>query len=472
MTHTFDDLKLSEPLLRAVRAEGYTSPTPIQVQAIPHVLAGRDVLGCAQTGTGKTAAFALPLLQRLTQGRPPPPARHRPVRALVLSPTRELASQIGESFQAYGRFTPITSTVIFGGVGQAAQQQALERGVDVLVATPGRLLDLLNQGLVSFRALEVLVLDEADRMLDMGFLPDVRRVLAALPRQRQTLFFSATMPPEIQRLADSILSNPVRVEVTPVATTAETVDQRLYFVEREQKRHLLVHLLDTERIQRALVFTRTKHGANRLARQLNAAGLGAEALHGNKSQSARERALSAFKAGTCRVLVATDIAARGIDIDGITHVVNFDLPNVPESYVHRIGRTGRAGAVGTALSFCDAEERAWLQDIERTIRRRVHVVADHPYRSGRPAPAAAAPEPADQPKPGTRRQEERSPSPGRSGRRRRRGGRGQQQAASAPRPERDSRPARSSQPPAREPAPASAPLPPPPPRRRPIPKWL
>ncbi len=386
----FEELKLAEPLLRAVKAEGYTTPTPIQIQAIPPALAGRDVLGCAQTGTGKTAAFALPILQRLSTGRPPPAAQGRPIRALILTPTRELASQIADSFQAYGRFTKLTWAVIFGGVGQSAQEQALRRGVDVLVATPGRLLDLMGQKLVSYKALEVFVLDEADRMLDMGFIHDVKRVIAALPTQRQTLFFSATMPPEIQALSRGILKDPAKVEVVPQSTTAETVDQRLYFVEREQKRHLLVHLLGDTSIRRALVFTRTKHGANRVTKQLMSARISAEAIHGNKSQNARERALDSFKDGTCRVLVATDIAARGIDIEGITHVINFDLPNIPESYVHRIGRTGRAGAAGTALSFCDTEERAYLKDIERTIRRPVPVVTDHPFRPGRPAPAATS----------------------------------------------------------------------------------
>ncbi|OJH42745.1 DEAD/DEAH box helicase [Cystobacter ferrugineus] len=384
---TFEDLKLAESLLRAVKEEGYNTPTPIQQQAIPHVLEGKDVLGCAQTGTGKTAAFTLPILQRLFVGRPPPPARGRPIRALVLSPTRELAAQIGDSVRAYGRYTGLTSAVIFGGVGQSAQEQTLRQGVDILVATPGRLLDLMNQGFVSYKALEVFVLDEADRMLDMGFIHDVKRVIAALPRPRQTLFFSATMPPEIQGLANSILVKPVRVEVAPVSTTAETIDQRLYFVEKEQKRGLLVHLLNSDQgIQRALVFTRTKHGANRVARHLESAGIGAEPIHGNKSQNARERALAAFKSGACRVLVATDIAARGIDIDGISHVINFDLPNIPETYVHRIGRTGRAGAAGIALSFCDSEERAYLKDIERTIRRRVPVVEAGVHRSALVSP--------------------------------------------------------------------------------------
>jgi ATP-dependent RNA helicase RhlE len=387
---TFEELKLAEPLLRAVKEEGYTTPTPIQVQAIPPALEGRDVLGCAQTGTGKTAAFALPILQRLSSGRPAPAAHGRPIRALILTPTRELASQIVESFQAYGRFTKLSVAVVFGGVGQNAQEQSLRRGVDVLVATPGRLLDLMSQGFVSYKALEVFVLDEADRMLDMGFIHDVKRVIAQLPQKRQTLFFSATMPPEIQALSKSLLKDPAKVEVVPQSTTAEKVDQKLYFVEREQKRHLLVHLLGDASIRRALVFTRTKHGANRVTKQLAAARISAEAIHGNKSQNARERALDSFKDGSCRVLVATDIAARGIDIDGITHVINFDLPNIPESYVHRIGRTGRAGAAGIALSFCDTEERAFLKDIERTIRRNVPVVGDHPFRSGSSAPATTA----------------------------------------------------------------------------------
>ncbi|HYO72931.1 MAG TPA: DEAD/DEAH box helicase [Archangium sp.] len=483
---TFEDLKLAEPLQRAVKAEGYTIPTPIQQQAIPHVLEGKDVLGCAQTGTGKTAAFTLPILQRLSEGRPPPPARGRPIRALVLSPTRELAAQIGDSIRAYGRFTGITSAVIFGGVGQNAQEQSLKQGVDILVATPGRLLDLMQQGFVSYKSLEVFVLDEADRMLDMGFIHDVKRIIAALPKKRQTLFFSATMPPEIQGLANSILTNPVRVEVAPVATTAETIDQRLYFVEKEQKRGLLVHLLQTDKaIQRVLVFTRTKHGANRVAKQLEAAGIGAEPIHGNKSQNARERALAAFKSGTCRVLVATDIAARGIDIDGITHVINFDLPNVPETYVHRIGRTGRAGAAGIALSFCDSEERAYLKDIERTIRRRVPVMEAHSHRSNLPPPAEGALEPA----PARAQQNTRSPQGQPRGERRDGGGRrrgggggggggrggGRGGNAGGSRSSESARPARSDRPAtqqAQRPS-ASAPAAPPAVSQRPrAPKWL
>jgi ATP-dependent RNA helicase RhlE len=451
---TFEDLKLAETLLRAVKAEGYTTPTPIQKQAIPHVLAGKDVLGCAQTGTGKTAAFTLPILQRLSVDRPAPPARGRPIRALVLSPTRELAAQIGESVRAYGRHTGITSAVIFGGVGQNAQEQSLKHGVDVLVATPGRLLDLMQQGFVSYKSLEVFVLDEADRMLDMGFIHDVKRIIAALPKKRQTLFFSATMPPEIQGLANSILTNPVRVEVAPVATTAETIDQRLYFVEKEQKRGLLVHLLQSDRsIERVLVFTRTKHGANRVAKQLETAGIGAAPIHGNKSQNARERALADFKSGACRVLVATDIAARGIDIDGITHVINFDLPNVPETYVHRIGRTGRAGAAGIALSFCDYEERAYLRDIERIIRRNVPVVEAPAHKSGQSAPAPGSLEPAasrpqqSRPAASTRPAQDRGERGSGDGGRRRRGGgggggggRGGSRGSESGRPARNDRP--------------------------------
>ncbi len=384
---TFEDLKLQDSLLRAVKAEGYSIPTPIQAQAIPHVLEGKDVLACAQTGTGKTAAFALPILQQL--GGPPP--QGRPVRCLVLTPTRELATQIGESFATYGKNTELRHTVIFGGVSQGAQISALRRGVDVVVATPGRLLDLMSQRMVSFQGLKILVLDEADRMLDMGFIHDVKRIIAAVPKKRQTLFFSATMPPEIQDLSRSILTDPVRIEVTPVATTAETVDQRIYFVQKTHKSSLLVHLLADAALSRVLVFTRTKSGANRITRHLQETGLEADVIHGNKSQNARERALESFKEGEIRVLVATDIAARGIDVEGISHVINFDLPNIPESYVHRIGRTGRAGAAGIALSFCDSEERAYLRDIERTIRRAVPVVEGHPFHSRSAGPGSAEP---------------------------------------------------------------------------------
>ena len=376
---SFSDLGLSEPILRAISAENYSTPTPIQAQAIPHLLEGRDLLGVAQTGTGKTAAFALPILHRLSATRTRPISQG--ARTLVLTPTRELAIQIGDSFKTYGANLPLTHTVIFGGVGQNPQVQAMSRGVDVLVATPGRLLDLIGQGLIKLDRLEVFVLDEADRMLDMGFIHDVRRILKTLPAKRHSLFFSATMPPEIAKLADKILTEPVRVEVTPVSSTAERIEQHVMFVEKSDKRPLLGEVLKRPEINRALVFTRTKHGANRVVEQLGQIAVRAEAIHGNKSQTARQRALENFKTGEIRVLVATDIAARGIDIDGITHVINYDLPNVPESYVHRIGRTARAGTSGIAISFCDSEERAFLKDIEKLIKVRIPVVEDHPWHS-------------------------------------------------------------------------------------------
>jgi len=374
---TFDDLKLIPALLNAVRIEGYTTPTPIQSQSIPHILQGRDLLGCAQTGTGKTAAFALPILQRL-EGKL---GGRKAIKVLVLTPTRELASQIGDSFATYGRHLHVAYGVIFGGVGQNAQSRALQQGIDILVATPGRLLDLMGQGLVDLRQVEIFVLDEADRMLDMGFLNDVRRVIAALPTQRQTLLFSATMPPDIQALARTLLKDPVRVEVTPVSSTAEKISQTVYMVEKNDKKGLLEHLLQGDKIKRVLVFTRTKHGANKVVEQLARAHISSDAIHGNKSQNARERALANFKSGKTRVLVATDIAARGIDIEEITHVINYDLPNIPESYVHRIGRTARAGSSGIAISFCAADERSFLRDIERVIRQKVPVVTGHPYES-------------------------------------------------------------------------------------------
>jgi len=374
---SFSDLALLEPIHRALRAANYERPTPIQAQAIPHLLAGRDLVGIAQTGTGKTAAFALPILHRLS-------AQHAPVgrgfvRALVLTPTRELAIQIDESFRTYGRYLSLRHAVVYGGVNQRPQVAALSRGLDILVATPGRLLDLMGQGHVRLERLSVFVLDEADRMLDMGFIHDVRKIIATLPKARQSLFFSATMPPEIGRLAASILSNPARVEVTPAASTVERVEQRVLFVDAARKRALLAEILKDPAITRALVFTRTKHGANRLAEQLERIGVQVEAIHGNKSQPARQRALESFRAGETRVLVATDIAARGIDIDGISHVINYELPNVPESYVHRIGRTARAGADGIAISFCDGAERAYLKDIEKLTRRAIAVVEDHPF---------------------------------------------------------------------------------------------
>jgi ATP-dependent RNA helicase RhlE len=376
----FKELDLIEPLLRAVRSEGYTTPTPIQQQAIRPVLEGRDLMGCAQTGTGKTAAFALPILQRLSARRWRGEGAC-PVRVLVLAPTRELASQIGESFATYGRHLDMTHAVIFGGVPQEPQRRALRRGVDILVATPGRLLDLRSQGYVHLERLEILVLDEADRMLDMGFIQDVRRIIAGLPKKRQTLFFSATMPEAVLELAQHILTEPAYVEVTPTASTPELIEHAVYFVEKNDKRELLSHLLEDPSIRSALVFTRTKHGADRVARHLERGPVRAEVIHGNKSQPNRERAMANFKRGLTRVLVATDIAARGLDVDGLSHVINFDLPNLAESYVHRIGRTGRAEASGKAVSFCGVEERAYLQDIERLIRMQIPVVDDHPYAS-------------------------------------------------------------------------------------------
>jgi ATP-dependent RNA helicase RhlE len=368
---TFDELGLDQKLTQAVKAEGYTTPTPIQVQAIPYALQGRDVLGCAQTGTGKTAAFALPTLQRLAASTPGGTPK---IRCLVVTPTRELATQVAESFETYGRGLDLYVTAIFGGVGQDKQVKELRQGVDILVATPGRLIDLMNQRLVSLQAVEVLVLDEADRMLDMGFIHDVKKILAALPTQRQTLFFSATMPDEIQSLVKSILKNPARVAVTPVSSTAERVEQRVFFVHGSDKRSLLVKLLEDRSVTRALVFTQMKHVANRVMEHLESAGISAAAIHGNKSQSARERALEGFKSGNVRVLVATDVAARGIDVEQISHVINYDLPNVPETYVHRIGRTARAGKAGEAWSFCeDGEERDFLRDIERLTKQKIPV---------------------------------------------------------------------------------------------------
>ncbi|HYB09539.1 MAG TPA: DEAD/DEAH box helicase [Alphaproteobacteria bacterium] len=392
VTLQFTDLALSAPILRALETEQYRIPTPIQAQAIPHLRAGRDLLGVAQTGTGKTAAFALPILERLADPRTSAGPKY--ARALILTPTRELAIQIGESFRSYGRYMHLRHAVIFGGVGQNPQVDSLRRGVDIVIATPGRLLDLMGQGHVKLDRLSILVLDEADRMLDMGFIRDIRKIVAALPKDRQTLLFSATMPADIAHLAQNILRNPIRVEVTPVSSTVESINQRVLFVDAANKRALLASLLKDPRMARTLVFTRTKHGANRVVEYLDRNNIRAEAIHGNKSQSARQRALDAFRAGRVRVLVATDIAARGIDIEGVSHVINFDLPNVPESYVHRIGRTARAGASGTALAFCDASERGLLRDIERLTKRSLSVVADHPFVGGS-AKRAAGPAPAN-----------------------------------------------------------------------------
>lgn len=371
---TFQELNLIEPIYKALGEEGYESPTPIQSQAIPHALQGRDILGVAQTGTGKTAAFSTPILQQLADA----PDDKR-IKALILTPTRELAIQIEDSLRVYGRHLKVRRAVIFGGVSQKPQEQQLRRGVDILVATPGRLLDLMNQGIIDLQYIQHFVLDEADRMLDMGFINDVKKVIKQIPEKRQTLFFSATMPPEISSLAHSILDNPLKVEVTPPSSTVEKIEQSVYFVEKKAKRKLLYHLLQGDEITNALVFTRTKHGANRVVKELSRKGVRAMAIHGNKSQTARQRALGDFKAGKIRVLVATDIAARGIDIDELSHVINFDLPNISESYVHRIGRTGRAGAHGIAISFCDFDEAAYLQDIQKLIGLKVPVVEDHPF---------------------------------------------------------------------------------------------
>ncbi len=385
----FTSLDLIDPILKALAEEGYANPTPVQAASIPVVLSGNDLLACAQTGTGKTAAFAIPVLQRLHESHIH--GEKRRIRALVLTPTRELAVQIGESFAAYGRHTGLVSTVIFGGVNQNPQTARLLRGVDILVATPGRLIDLMGQGHLHLRDIEYFVLDEADRMLDMGFIHDVKRVIAALPKRRQSLFFSATMPPEIVKLAATILHEPEKVEVTPVSSTAELINQHILFVDKGNKNNLLVHLLHDHSVGHVLVFTRTKHGADKVARFLQRHDISAEAIHGNKSQNARQRALNNFKSRETRVLVATDIAARGIDVDELEYVVNIDLPEVPETYVHRIGRTGRAGSAGTAYSFCNAEEVPLLRDIEKLIAKRIPVIEGHPFPMTEAAGVAAEP---------------------------------------------------------------------------------
>ncbi|MDU7337712.1 MAG: DEAD/DEAH box helicase [Clostridium sp.] len=375
----FQELNLIAPILKALQEEQYESPSPIQEKAIPPALLGRDVLGCAQTGTGKTAAFAVPILQRLNAQPTETKGQPRPIRSLILTPTRELAIQIGESLRAYGRYLPLRSEVIFGGVSQVGQVNTLRRGVDILVATPGRLNDLIQQGFIDLSAVQVFVLDEADRMLDMGFIHDVKRVIKQLPQEKQTLFFSATMPPEITQLVDSLLVDPVKVAVTPVSSTADAIEQCVYFVDKGNKANLLIDLLKQSKIDSALVFTRTKHGADRVVRELSRAKIQAQAIHGNKSQSARQLALTSFKNRTIRVLVATDIAARGIDIDELSHVINYDLPNIPETYVHRIGRTGRAGLDGIAISFCNIDEKPYLKDIEKLIGKPVPVIEEHAY---------------------------------------------------------------------------------------------
>ncbi|PKP48931.1 MAG: DEAD/DEAH box helicase [Bacteroidetes bacterium HGW-Bacteroidetes-1] len=374
----FQSLNIIEPILKAVQEEGYVTPTPIQAQSIPIILKGTDLLGCAQTGTGKTAAFAIPILQLLSENKNY--ARKRKIRSLIITPTRELAIQIDESFKSYGRHTSLKSTVIFGGVNQNPQTTTLNNGIDILIATPGRLLDLINQGYISLRDVEIFVLDEADRMLDMGFIHDVKKIIALLPSKRQSLFFSATMPGEIVKLSNSILSsNALKVSVTPVSSTVDIIKQFIYFVDKGNKSALLIDILKDKDIKTALVFTRTKHGADKVVKMLLKENIKAEAIHGNKAQNARQRALTNFKDQTTRILVATDIAARGIDVDDLEYVINFEMSNIPETYVHRIGRTGRAGAKGTAISFCDAEEKAYLRDIEKLISKKIPIIDEHPY---------------------------------------------------------------------------------------------
>lgn len=374
---TFNDFHLIDPILKALQDEKYESPTPIQEQSIPVALNHKDILGCAQTGTGKTAAFAIPILQLLHQKQNNSP--NRPIRSLILTPTRELAIQIEESFTSYGRYLNLKHTVIFGGVSQLRQTNALKGGIDVLVATPGRLLDLMNQKFISLKQIEIFVLDEADRMLDMGFIHDVKKIIAQLPSKKQTLFFSATMPPEIVKLSDSLLNNPTKIMVTPVSSTADRVEQMIYHVDKGNKNQLLVNLIEEKKIKSALVFTRTKHGANKVAKYLQKSKITSDAIHGNKSQNARQKALSDFKEGKIKILVATDIAARGIDIDKLQYVFNLDMPNIPETYVHRIGRTGRAGEEGMSISFCEPEERAYLRDIEKLISQKIPANHDHPF---------------------------------------------------------------------------------------------
>lgn len=383
---TFDQLQLIPPILKAVKEQGYNNPTPIQEQSIPIILQGKDLLGCAQTGTGKTAAFSIPIIQLLTNQKTDP--RNKKIRSLIVTPTRELAIQIEENITAYSRHTDLRCTVIFGGVKQNPQVAALKRGVDIVIATPGRLLDLMNQGYISLSDVKYFVLDEADRMLDMGFINDIKKLLVKLPQKRQSLFFSATMAPEIIKLSQNILNNPQQVSVTPVSSTVEKIQQQIYFIDKGNKNYLLVDLLSNPRIKTALVFTRTKYGADKVVKMLTKFNIKAEAIHGNKSQNARQNALNNFKAETTRVLVATDIAARGIDVDNLEYVINFELPNVPETYVHRIGRTGRAGAKGTAYSFCDAEEKSYLRDIEKLTNQKIPVIEEHPFpmKDFNPAP--------------------------------------------------------------------------------------
>jgi len=380
----FEKLNLNPQILKALQGEGYKTSTPIQAQSIPAILQRRDILGCAQTGTGKTAAFAIPTLQILNKEQQFEKGK-RKIKSLIVTPTRELAIQIAESFAAYGKYLHLRHAVVYGGVKQFKQTRKLQKGVDILVATPGRLLDLMNQGFINLKDIKIFTLDEADRMLDMGFIHDIKKIIARLPEKKQSLFFSATMPPAIVDLTKRLLKNPVRVEVAPTSSTAEKIEQKVYHVEKPNKRPLLIHVLQDKDIKSALVFTRTKYGADKVARFINKAGINAEAIHGNKSQNARQRALKSFKSKQVRILVATDIAARGIDIDELSHVINFEIPNVPEDYVHRIGRTGRANAEGIALSFCDRQEKSYIQKVERLIKKQIPVVSGHPFASSPPS---------------------------------------------------------------------------------------
>ncbi len=376
----FKELNLNEQILNSLHVLGYENPSPIQQKAIPHLLEGKDLFGCAQTGTGKTAAFALPILQLLYNA----PRNRRGIKALILAPTRELAIQIGESFTDYGKGLNIKHTVIFGGVSQLNQTNALNRGIDILIATPGRLLDLMNQGFIKLDTIEFFVLDEADRMLDMGFIHDIKKIIPKLPKKRQTIFFSATVPDEIKSLSANLLNNPVKVEVTPVSSPVEIIHQRVLYVEKPEKRDALYDLIINESIEHALVFTRTKHGADKVAKDLSKKGIKAEAIHGNKSQNARQKALNGFKDRTVKILVATDIAARGIDVDKLSHVINFELPDVPETYIHRIGRTGRAGETGDAISFCSYEELSNLKDIRKLVKKGIEEMNQPPAFSSAP----------------------------------------------------------------------------------------
>ncbi|MBT3181366.1 MAG: DEAD/DEAH box helicase [Deltaproteobacteria bacterium] len=392
-TKTFKELNLAEKVYRAVKAQKYEIPTPIQAEAIPHLLKGHDLIGCAQTGTGKTAAFALPILNQLSINRIK--AKPRSARVLVLTPTRELAAQVSESFRTYGKFLGLSHALVYGGVKQHSQVKALSRGVDILIATPGRLLDLMRQGYLKLNQIEVFVLDEADRMLDMGFIPDIRKVISELPKKRQALLFSATMAPQIRQLAETLLNDPVKITVKSELVTAENIDERIHFVDDKDKRNLLSEVLGKPDVERALVFTKTKNGANRLAKHL---GRRANAIHGNKSQSARLSALQDFRTGRCRVLVATDVASRGIDVTGITHVINYDLPREAESYVHRIGRTARAGASGSAISFCGVGDKLLLRNIERLLKRSVPKCDDHSFHSDLIAKAGIQPREGGRPR--------------------------------------------------------------------------